>query len=645
MSAFWLGAASLYWLIPLPPLAVFVALAVGLVRAPRVAAGLAVGALGGSLILAVAALIGVASQGAQRIVAVPWLSVGGRSLSLALWLDPLSAVAATLVAVVGFVIFIYAVSYMRGDTHYVRFFAEMSLFIGAMLTLVLAADLITLFIAWELVGLSSYLLIGFWHERVGAPAAASKAFLTTRLADLALLLGLLLLIHTVGGARIDAALTAGASGKLASGTLLLITLLIAAGAAGKSAQLPFQGWLPDAMAGPTPVSALLHSATMVAAGVFLIARLYPLFLATPDHLTLSVVAWVGALTALLGALAALAQTDLKRLLAYSTMSQIGLMFVGLGAGSLLAGMILLIAQALYKSTLFMAAGAVDHAVEGTDMARMGGLARRMPITFVVFVIAAAALAGLPVTLALPAKDPALAAAAQANGALFVVALVASLGTALYSARAVGVVWLGRASAPASQAHEARRGMLAPMIAMAALIPVGLLVDAQLAGRPIARLLGGAAPDLGGVTALALTIAGVGVIIGLLARMAWPAQVVWPPVGWVAPVLRSEFGLRPAYGTIAGLVLLAAQGLAAFDRAVFDPIGLWAAEGLLACIRSLTRFDVRGIERAIHSAGRGLLAVSQWARQFQTGMVGNYLLGIVLWGLGVIIVAAVALALH
>jgi len=399
------------------------------------------------------------------------------------------------------------------------------------------------------------------------------------------------------------------------------------------------------MVGPTPVSALLHSATMVAAGVFLIARLYPLFLAAPDHTALHVVAWVGGLTALFGGVVALAQTDLKRLLAYSTMSQIGLMFVGLGAGSLLAGLLLLIAQALYKSTLFLAAGAVDHAVEGTDMARMGGLARRMPVTFVIFVIAAAALAGLPVTLALPAKDPTLAAAAQTNGALFAVALVASLFTALYSARAVGVVWLGRASDPAHHAHEAARGLLAPMVVLAALIVVGLLVNGSLLGQPLQRLLGGATPESGGVTALALGVAALGVVVGLLARVIWPALVVWPPVAWVAPVLRGEFGLRPAYHGIAQAGLLAAQGLAAFDRAVFDPLGLWAARGLLALVRGVTRFDMRDVDGAVRAAGRGLLAASQRLRRIQTGMVGNYLLGIILWALGVVIVAIVALTLR
>src|SRR5258708_5038939 len=224
--------------------------------------------MAGAAVVSIAGLVAVI-QGKHALVSLPWLSIGGRQLPLALWLDPLGALMATLVSIVGLIVFLYAASYMAEDARRGRFFAEFSLFTASMLTLVLAADLITLFIAWELVGLCSYLLIGFWFERTGAPAAASKAFFTTRLADLCFLAGVLLLIGIVGSGRIDLVLAASTQGKIASGLLLAIALLAFAGAAGKSAQVPFQGWLPDAMLGPTPVSALLHSATMVAAGVFL----------------------------------------------------------------------------------------------------------------------------------------------------------------------------------------------------------------------------------------------------------------------------------------------------------------------------------------------------------------------------------------
>jgi NADH:ubiquinone oxidoreductase subunit 5 (subunit L)/multisubunit Na+/H+ antiporter MnhA subunit len=399
-------------------------------RQPYLSAGIAIAAMTCASIVSILGLID-AAQGKRVVVGLPWLAVGSYRLVFALWLDPLSAVVATLVSVVGLIVFIYAASYMADDQRRGRFFAEFSLFTGSMLALVLAADLITLFIAWELVGLCSYLLIGFWFERPGAPQAASKAFFITRLADLAFLAGVLLLIGTIGTGNISTILRVSSAGHIPYGLLLAIALLLFAGAAGKSAQVPFQGWLPDAMLGPTPVSALLHSATMVAAGVFLVARLYPLFQAANPSLI--IVAWVGVITSLLGGAAALVDTDLKRTLAYSTMSQIGLMFVGLGAGSLIACVLLLIAQAFYKATLFLAAEAVDRVVEGTAFERMGGLAKRMPLTAIAFAIAAAALAGLPVTIALPPKDPVLATAWQANSALYIAALLASILTALYSA--------------------------------------------------------------------------------------------------------------------------------------------------------------------------------------------------------------------
>lgn len=659
-----MSGTQLFWLAPILPLLAFALLAVGLARYGLFASGLAVAAMAGATIVSILGLID-AAQGKHAVLSMPWLTVGSRHLTLSLWLDQLSALAATLVSIVGLIVFIYAVGYMAKDAYRGRFFAEFSLFTGSMLTLVLAADLMTLFIAWELVGLCSYLLIGFWFERPGAPGAATKAFFITRLADLALLAGVLLLIGVIGNGRIDVALSASTHGKIASALLLLIALLVFAGAAGKSAQFPFQGWLPDAMLGPTPVSALLHSATMVAAGVFLVARLYPLFLVTAPSLL--IVAWVGVITALLGGAAALVERDVKRALAYSTMSQIGLMFVGLGSGSLLAGVLLLVAQALYKATLFLGAGAVDRAVEGTAFERMGGLARRMPLTAVAFAIGTAALAGLPVTLALPAKDPVLAAAWQANTALFVAALVASILTALYSARIFGLVFLGQASEPARQARETKKGLLIPLLAMAGLIPIGLLANATLLGRPLEHLLGAPVPEVVIVTILALSIAVIGAALGLGARLRWPASISWPLFAWTTPLFASEFGLQPFYRALTRLYFWAVQGLGTFDRRVFDTLLGGIVRGVLAFIRACAsidrhvfdafagalaqatltvvrasgRFDVRRIDVAVQDIGQGFLTLGRRIRVAQTGRVENYLLLALAWGLGVVVVAVLA----
>jgi len=659
--------ASSFWIAPILPFSIFILGVGGLSRHGRFIARVAVAALAGSAMISGLGLF-AAARGTRAVVALPWLLTGERRLELALWLDPLSTLTATLVSVIGLIVFIYAVHYLSGDPNLGRFFAELSLFIGAMLTLVLAADLLTLFIAWELVGLSSYLLIGFWFEKPGVPSAATKAFITTRIGDLALLAGILLLLGTVGRSRIDAILAAVAEDRLAPGLRLTAAWLLFAGATGKSAQVPLHGWLPDAMVGPTPVSALLHSATMVAAGVFLIARLYPLFLTAGSALWVMV--WVGVITALLGAAAALVETDLKRTLAYSTLSQLGLMFVGLGSGSLLAGMLLLVAQALYKALLFLAAGAVDHAVEGTAFKRMGGLARRMPCTFIAFAIGAAALAGLPVTLALPPKDPVLAAAWGTNPAAFVLVLLASFLTALYSARALGLVFLGAPSEPAKRAYEAPSGLLAPMLALAGLVVMGLLGNAERIDRPLSRFLGTETPQAGSVTALALVVAAAGTVLGLWARRIWRTEVIWPPLNPAASLLAGEFGLKRLYRVLPQLGFRTIRRVNHLDRAFFDPMSAGLARvargivggvgnldraildaavtrgvaAVLAILRTSARVDLHRVDASFNAFGRALLAAGQRLRGLQTGRIENYLLGIFVWGLGAIILAVLAMIL-
>jgi NADH-quinone oxidoreductase subunit L len=382
----------------------------------------------------------------------------------------------------------------------------------------------------------------------------------------------------------------------------------------------------------------LHSATMVAAGVFLVARLYPLFQAAGA--ALPVIAGVGVVTSLLGG-AALVETDLKRALAYSTMSQIGLMFVGLGSGSLLAGILLLVAQALYKATLFLAAGAVDRAVGGTAFERMGSLASRMPLTTVAFGLSAAALAGLPVTLALPPKDPVLAAAAHSNSVLFVVTLLASLFTALYSARIFGVAFLGAPSQAARQAREAKKGLLIPLLVMAALVPIGLLANAALLGQPLARLLGVAAPDAPTVMAITLGIAVIGVAVALYARRIWPEQVEWPVLRRVTPLFSGEFGLKALYRALAQASLWLVKQAGTCDRVVFDGFAEAVTQVTLAFVRACGRFDVRRIDVAVRDLGQGILALGQRVRILQTGRIENYVLVVFIWGLGVIAVAVLA----
>ena len=417
---------KILWLIPAIPVlaAGFIALLKQGQR--KVAATAAIGALGISLILSIAAFVEMLGNSARQVLNFPWLQFGTHWISLGWLLDPLAAIMLVMVSFVGLLIFIYSLGYMAEDENFTRFYCFLSLFAGAMLAVVIANSLLLLFMGWELVGLTSYLLIGFWFHKPEAAAAAKKAFIVTRVGDLGLLLGMVWLYgqtgtllfynHGAGCLEHGALVTLVAHttvGGMAVATA--IGLLIFMGAAGKSGQVPFHIWLPDAMEGPTPVSALIHAATMVAAGVYLIARVYPVMsdAATPGTIStaLQVVAWIGAITAFFAACIAVAQDDIKRILAYSTVSQLGYMMLGLGVGGVAVGMFHLITHACFKALLFLGAGSVIHGLGGEqDIRKMGGLRKFMPITFVTYASAMLALCGFPLFAGFWSKDEILHAA-------------------------------------------------------------------------------------------------------------------------------------------------------------------------------------------------------------------------------------------
>ena len=391
------------WLIPAVPLAVSLVV-LSLANPQRsIAASLAIFGQVVALILAIVAFLPtLQTPGFRAVHNFTWFTFGDQALRIGWMLDPLAAAMMVMITLVGLCIFVFSVGYMAGDKNFTRFFAYLSFFSGAMLGVVIANSLLLLFVSWELVGLASYLLIGFWIERPSAAAAAKKAFITTRIGDLGFFLGMLWLYHNSGtllfydqgrGCLEDAGLLAiGASATF-------IALLIFCGAVGKSGQFPLHVWLPDAMEGPTPVSALIHAATMVAAGVFLVARVYPLFsLGAVNGVTpsLTVVVTVGVVTALMASLIALAQFDIKRILAYSTVSQLGLMMVSLGVGGVAAGIMHLIAHGFFKALLFLGAGSVIHGLDHEqDIRKMGGLRWIMPVTFLTYAIGMMNLSGVP----------------------------------------------------------------------------------------------------------------------------------------------------------------------------------------------------------------------------------------------------------
>ena len=322
-----------------------------------------------------------------------WLTLFELDIEMGVRIDGLSAIMLVVVTSVSLLVQIYSVGYMHGDSGYARYFAFMSLFTAAMLGLVLSSSLLQLFVHWELVGLASYLLIGFWFHRPSAAAAAKKAFIVTRFGDFAFLLAVLLIFGKAGTFDIHEINELALAGALSSAVLTGFTLGLLSGAIGKSAQFPLHIWLPDAMEGPTPVSALIHAATMVVAGVYLIARMFPSFEAAPAEV-LDLVAYVGGFTALLAATLGLVQTDIKRVLAYSTVSQIGYMVLALGVLGYVAAIFHLFTHAFFKALLFLGSGSVNHATHSFDMRRMGGLRSYMPITYVTFVIGALSLAGV-----------------------------------------------------------------------------------------------------------------------------------------------------------------------------------------------------------------------------------------------------------
>jgi len=407
-----------------------------------------------------------------------WLQFDVYSLPISFSLDALSLAMILIVTIVGFFIHVYSTEYMQDDEGYSRFFAYMNLFVGSMLVLVLADNLLLLYFGWEGVGLCSYLLIGFWYSDPANGRAARKAFIVTRVGDTAMALGLFLLFTELGTLNIQDLMNHAASQwPVGSDTAVLAAALLLGGALGKSAQLPFQVWLPDAMAGPTPVSALIHAATMVTAGVYLIARTHVLFALAP--VVQSAIAIIGAATLLVAGLGALAQKDIKRMLAYSTISQLGYMFLALGVGAWSAAVFHLMTHAFFKALLFLGAGAVILAQHHEqDMFKMGGLRRKLPAVFWTFLIGSASLSALPlVTAGFYSKDLILWRAwssPSGGAALWAAGLLGAFITSLYTFRMVFVTFFGKQKMEISRRPGAR--MLVPLLVLAALSIIGGFID-------------------------------------------------------------------------------------------------------------------------------------------------------------------------
>ncbi len=454
------GASTLAWMTLLLPLASAAVITLGTLKNHRLSANLSIGAILGAFVCSLLLFLS-ASSGESNLT---WIAIGDFNATIGVKLDRLSALMLLVVTGVGALIHWYSQGYMEGDRSYARYFASLSLFSFSMLGIVLATNLMQMFIFWELVGVSSYLLIGFWHERPAAADACKKAFITNRLGDFGFLIGIIMVWAAAGSLNFGLLEKAmQEQPELLGASAGLIGLLLFCGAMGKSAQFPLHVWLPDAMEGPTPVSALIHAATMVAAGVFMLCRIF--FLLSPD--ALSIIAWIGGATALMAAVIALQQDDIKRILAYSTLSQLGYMVMAVGLHAPGAAMFHLTTHAFFKAMLFLGAGSVIHALHHEqNIWKMGGLREKMPATYRTFLIGTLALCGVPPLSGFFSKDGILAAAADShhgNPVLFGIGILAAVLTTLYMGRLVLVAFHGaHRSDQASHAKESPSVMTVPL---------------------------------------------------------------------------------------------------------------------------------------------------------------------------------------
>jgi NADH-quinone oxidoreductase subunit L len=561
-----------------------------------------------------------------------WINAGTFTTAVAVQVDQLTAIMLLVVTGVGFLIHLYSAGYMHDDPSFARFFTYLNLFVFSMVMLVLAGDFLLLYVFWEAVGLCSYLLIGFWYEKKSATDAGKKAFIVNRVGDFGFGLGIML-IWTTFGTLTYGEVFSKATDAVGAGTYLAIALLLFTGACGKSAQLPLFTWLPDAMEGPTPVSALIHAATMVTAGVYMVARCHKLFEMAP--LSLEIVAWVGGITALFAATIGIAQTDIKRVLAYSTISQLGYMFVGVGVGAYAAGIFHLMTHAFFKALLFLGAGSVIHGLHGEqDLRKMGGIAPRMLLTTVTFLVGAVGLAGLPPFAGFFSKDEILAATFHHEGhrLLWAILLAGVFLTALYTARLVLLAFFGSPRMSKDQAHhihESPAVMTLPLSLLAILTAVAGFVGVPSShGTAFDRFLAPVLPfkeaEHGGVASLALAavsviaaLAGVFVAWLVYGRGQVDASKVGVPTNPLHKLLLNKYYVDEIY-----------------DALIVKPIYrlcLWCAQ----------IFDVKVIDGLVNGVASAVVAWALGLRRIQTGYVMNYALSMLLGAVALVAFLLVA----
>lgn len=614
---------NLIWLIPVLPLAGFVINGLG---RNTLSKGI-IGAIGSLLVLvafglSVATFFQIKQSGVPIDVTIfDWISVGNFHIPFAFLIDQLSSIMLLIITGVGFLIHLYSIGYMHDDKGFGKFFSYLNLFVFFMLLLVMGSNYVVMFIGWEGVGLCSYLLIGFWYTNPSYADAAKKAFVMNRIGDLGFLLGIFLLVNSFGSVAYADIFPKAVSVVGGGAPIVLITMLLFVGAVGKSAQLPLFTWLPDAMAGPTPVSALIHAATMVTAGIYMIARSNILFSLAPD--TMEVIAIVGLATAAFAALIALTQTDIKKVLAYSTVSQLGYMFLGLGVGAYTGAFFHVLTHAFFKALLFLGAGSVIHAMGGAqDMRKMGGLKGKIKVTFITMLVGTIAIAGIPPFSGFFSKDEILAAAFAHSTTFYVVGVITAGLTSFYMFRMMYLTFWGKFRGTHEQEHhlhESPANMTIPLIILAILSAIaGMIgVPAVMGGHhelgaylaPVfeqsTKLLG--EHELSHNTEWILM--GTSVLIALLALGYAYSKYV---SGNHIPVSDEEE--RP---TLANLSYHKFYIDELYDKVIRKPL-----DAISVFFYKVV--EQLGIDGFVNGLGKGTLETSKGLRLLQTGNVGFYI---------------------
>jgi NADH-quinone oxidoreductase subunit L len=625
---------DIVWLIPVLPLLGF--LITGLF--PKYLKGNSAGILA-SLLVFIPFLISCGiffqSAGAQTVTYFDWINVGSLKIPISFLIDPVSCVMLLIVTGVGFLIHVYSIGYMKGDEGFARFFCYMNLFIFFMLLLVMGSNYVLMFAGWEGVGLCSYLLIGFWFKNDEYNRAANKAFIMNRIGDLGFLLGIILMFVTFGSVQFSDVFSGAKAFADNQPAIVAITVLLFIGAMGKSAQIPLYTWLPDAMAGPTPVSALIHAATMVTAGIYMIVRSNILYSLAPATLTLITI--IGTATAIFAATIALTQTDIKKVLAYSTVSQLGYMFVALGVGAYSTGLFHVTTHAFFKALLFLAAGSVIHAMSGEqDIRKMGGLRKKLPVTYVVFLIGALAISGMPPFSGFFSKDEILAKAYVQSNFLFTLLAITSVLTAIYMFRLFYLTFFGNFRGTHEQEHhlhESPSVITIPLIILAVLSTLGgflgmpsIFTEHHIFNKYLEPVLSSpssilhveASPFFEWSMIIIATIALI-IIIGMTYN--WYVKKEH-----VTTLNESEF--KPAFKVLYNKYYVDEL----YNAIIVKPL-YWLSDLFYKI------FDIKIVDGIVNSVGKGVDFGSRTLRLVQTGNIGFYIVAMVI---GIIVMLALNL---